>query len=85
MPSTLHIIRRPDDAKALECIKAQANDGALSLLLMQEGIHTKPPSGVKAYILTDTPDNAGIQSDMRTIAYDEMVKLLFEHDTVVVW
>jgi hypothetical protein len=85
MSSTLHIIRKLDDAKALECIKAQANDGTISLLLMQEGIHTKPPSGVKTYLLTDTQDNADIQPDMHPTYYDEMVKLLFEHDTVVVW
>ena len=85
MESTLHIIRTPDDAKALECITAQANDSTLSLLLMQEGIHTKPPSGLKTYILNDDMDKADTQADIHPISYDEMVKLLFAHESVVVW
>ena len=85
MSRILHIIRTSDDAKALECIIAQAKDWSISLLLMQEGVHTKPPSGVKTYILNNDAGNADTQADTHPITYDEMVKLLFTHDSVVVW
>ena len=85
MPSVLHIVRKSNDTKALECVKAQAKDETATLLLMQEGIHTKPPLGIEMYLLTDNPEKVDIQSDIQPIGYDDMLKLLFRHDTVVVW
>jgi hypothetical protein len=85
MPSALHIIRKSNDTKALECIKAQAKDETVTLLLMQEAIYTKPPLGIEMYLLTDDPGKTDIQSGIQPISYDDMLKLLFTHDTVVVW
>ena len=85
MSRTLHIVRNSDDTKAFECIEAQANDGTLSLLLIQGGIHTKPPLGLKTYLLTDDSEIADIQSDIQPISYDDMLKLLFAHQSVIVW
>ena len=85
MPSTMHIIRTAHDGKALKCIRAQAEEGNASLLLIGEGVQTTPPQGTKTYVLREGSDDAPTEGEPHPVSYDELVTLLFEYDTVVVW
>ncbi|MFQ6092588.1 MAG: hypothetical protein ACE5OR_07900 [bacterium] len=85
MAGTLHIVRKAEDTKAFECIKAQAEEDLLSLLLLQEGVRARPSLGAKTFLLREDADMSQIPPDVHPIGYDETVQLLLDHDSVVVW
>ena len=55
------------------------------LILIQDAVLLDPPEGVKAYVLGEDADRAGVRTDLERIDYPAMVDLIFESDSVITW
>ena len=74
---TLHVLRNPNDKEAQGII---ADDENSSTLLIQDGVYAETE---KAHKCKDDLDARGLSGD--GLEYNEIVKLIAEHDKVIVW
>jgi sulfur transfer complex TusBCD TusB component (DsrH family) len=78
----LHIIRNPYDTTPIEIAKSQGTEHDVALLLMHDAVYMDP--GMKAYACRDDADARGITVH-ECVAYDRIIKMIFEYDRVVSW
>ncbi|MBI5166845.1 MAG: hypothetical protein HY998_03755 [candidate division NC10 bacterium] len=81
----LHIIRDPREQLALEVARYQADSREVSLLLIQDGVLADLMLDLPVYALTDDMEARGIQGRYLLVSYPEVVRLIFEHDKVIIW
>jgi hypothetical protein len=75
----LHLLRRPPDPLALEVISEQGRRHDLCVVALHPDAGDVPRlQGVDLLMLQED------QRD-RTIGFDELVRLIFEHDKVFCW
>ena len=74
---TLHVLRNPDDKKAWDIA---ANDEGSSVLLIHDGVYAEIEN---AYKCKDDLGARDLPGD--GLAYNDIVKLIVEHDKVIVW
>jgi hypothetical protein len=80
----LHVLRSPEDERALTTARAHARDHETSLLLLHDAAKARPP-GFPGVVYVCVEDGDTLDNRYRPIDYDEIVRLLFSHDRVVVW
>ena len=73
----LHVLRNPNDKEAREII---ANDENSSTLLIQDGVYAKIEN---AKACRDDLNARNLPGEGLT--YNDVVKLITEHDKVIVW
>lgn len=80
----LHLLRSPGDERALATARTHARHHETALLLLHEAVHARVHDfpGVVYACVEDAP---GEETPYRAVDCDEVVRLLFEHDRVVVW
>ncbi len=86
MPHVLHLLKDPENAAALEVIRAQAADpGArLTVVLMHEAVGLSAPLPGRVYRLRD--DHRGLPaSGPDVIGPAELLDLIFAADSIVSW
>lgn len=83
----LHMIRRSDDAYPLEMMALQAAEGQqITLLLLHDAVLKPPaPSGVAVVACKEDAAARGAPATVPRVGYDDMVRLIFEHDSVINW
>jgi sulfur transfer complex TusBCD TusB component (DsrH family) len=86
MKKILHIIKNPDDPHAVEVIASQRKDKEISVLLLQDAVRLEPslPDGC-LFVLEEDAAERGITPKSKTIGYDEMLEMILNADSVVVW
>ena len=83
---TLHIIRDPSEQLALELARHGSAHDSVSLLLIQDAVLARPVlDGVAVYTLAEDVDARGIKDQRAEVDYDGAVRLMVNHDKVVVW
>jgi sulfur transfer complex TusBCD TusB component (DsrH family) len=81
----LHLVRRPDDAYAMEMIAAQLPDHDVSVAFLQDGVY-RPTAPVETrYVVEEDCVARGVEPDAQTITHEQLVDLIFESDRVVTW
>jgi len=83
---TLHVIRDPNERLALELAERESERDTVSLLLIQDGVLARPLSErVTLYVLADTTRACGVADQSVVVDDNGAVRLIAEHDRVVVW
>lgn len=82
----LHLLRSPDDARALATARAQHDQGhQVSLLLLHDAVFLSPDFPGLVYAAEEDAQARGCQGNHAVLSYDEIVRLIFEHDRVISW
>ncbi|HLC43211.1 MAG TPA: DsrH/TusB family sulfur metabolism protein [Methylomirabilota bacterium] len=83
---SLHVIRDPNERLGLEIASRESGQGRVSLLLIQDAVLTRLTlDGLAVYALADDLEARGVKGHARSVDYDEAVRLMVDHDKVVVW
>ncbi|MHB0869814.1 MAG: DsrH/TusB family sulfur relay protein [Chloroflexota bacterium] len=82
----LHLLRSPEDERALATALSHAAEHPTSLLLLQDAVLARV-DGFPGPVYASAEDVAarGKGGDYREIDYDAIVALIFEHDGVIGW
>lgn len=80
---TLHIIRDPRETLAIELATHQPEEAAL--LLVQDGVFLRLAFPGRIHALADDLAARNLTAPYEPVDYEGAVKLIFEHDKVVVW
>jgi len=81
-----HVIRTLPDALPLELARRQQADHEVSLLLVQDGVFASPTVGATpVYALKADLEARGLPAGPTAVDYDEAIRLMAEHDRVIVW
>ena len=82
----LHLIRTPHETLARDLAGHQQAAHEVSVLLLQDGVFGSPAVGsLPVYTLRADLEARGLPAGPRAIDYDGAVRLIAEHDRVVVW
>lgn len=81
----LHIIRRGEDPIVSEAIDHDRSIGEVSILLIQDGVLFKVEGDGQVFASINDVVARGVSVPYRLIDYQEMCRLIVEHDRVVVW
>ncbi len=82
----LHVLRDPNDRLAVEVARQQGETNQIALLLIQDGVLARPdlPSA-KVYALAHDLEASGVTGAGEPLDYGDVVRLIVEHDKVIVW
>jgi sulfur relay protein TusB/DsrH len=84
--TTLHVIRGPNERLALEIAGHQSKRESVSLLLIQDAVLSRPAlDGATIYALSDDLEARGVKGRGVAVDYDGVIRLIAEHDRVIVW
>lgn len=82
----LHIIRHIRDDRALGIAQAQRRGGhQVTLLLLHDAVLSRVQHGGEVLACEDDVLARGGRTGLETVNYDEMARMIFEHDQVVSW
>ncbi len=81
----LHIVRRPSDHRALAVARAQAQQHAVTLLLLQDAVRESVAFAGPVYACRGDLAARATASPHPALGYDEIVALLFAHERVITW
>jgi hypothetical protein len=83
----LHIVKDPENATALDAIRAQAADPGvqLSIVLMHDAVRLAAPLPGRVYRLQDGHPGLPDASGPGVIGPAELLDLVFAADSVVTW
>ena len=81
----LHILKEASDVYPIKLIQTQASSSDLSVILIQNATDLEPEKldGKIAVLLDDLSPSH--QSPYPKIHYKEMLEMIFESDSVVIW
>lgn len=82
---SLHIIRRADDRLAMEAIRSEARQSAVTVLLLQDGVLSKEDFPKETYAGEEDLAARGIESRHPAVDYSAIARLIAGHDRVVTW
>jgi len=84
---TLHILRERNDPLALKAITTATNaaDGEAGVLLLHDSVLSSLPEGIQVYACKDDVEARGVPVPHQKLGYTEIVKLLFQYDSVITW
>lgn len=83
----LHIMRERNDPLALKAVMEAGRGGTeeVGVLLLHDSVLSALPEGVSAYACKDDVEARGIGAPHPTLDYGEMVRLIFQYDSVITW
>ncbi len=82
----LHILRKRNDAEALEIAARQRDQGhEVSILLAHDGVLSDRLGDFTAFACKDDVLARGIQPAAQVLDYDAIIRLIFENDSSVTW
>jgi hypothetical protein len=82
---TLYIVRRTSSLNDPFLIPGQAADKEVSSILLIQNAVLQPPLGRdRVYALTDGTASSPVPSSVASVSYQDMVRMIFESDTVTV-
>ena len=82
----LHILRDPHDRLAVEVAGQQEERCEVAILLIQDGVLARPDvPGATVYALDRDVDGRGVKGAGEPVDYGGAVRLIAEHDKVIVW
>ncbi len=83
----LHVLRTIGDRLPVELARSQEGHHEVSLLLVQDGVWASHALGsnLRAYALRADLEARGLPAGPSTVDYDDAIRLMAEHDRVVVW
>jgi sulfur relay protein TusB/DsrH len=79
---TLHILRKTNDPIAFEAIRS---DPQAAVLLIQDGVLAKGSFPVETYACREDLVARGLRERHRIVDYNEIARLIVEHDRVITW
>lgn len=86
---TLHVLRRRNDRLAEAAICSEFTSGgegySASVLLIQDAVLGSPAVPVPVYVNAQDLQARGVTRPYEIIDYDEICKMILEHDRTVVW
>ena len=89
MPSELgilHLVRRIGDGEALAVARDQQAAGhRVTLLLLQDAVLDQPDFSGTVVACGEDSQARGGRCPYPSVSYDEIVRLIFEHQRVVSW
>ncbi len=82
----LHVIRTPLDGLPVELACHQQGTHEVGVLLVQDGVYADPAAGqVPVYTLRADVEARGLAARPMAVDYDGAIRLMAEHDRVIVW
>lgn len=81
----MHLLRRPDDARAIATARDQQAEHAVSLVLLPPHASTAVDFEGPVYVLGDRQGRDSGEPGMAKIGYDELVALVCAHERVIAW
>lgn len=91
MKPILHIVKSPDDSKAIEMIKNQAKDNAygVAMIFMERGVSVPVIENVRTYLLVENIEDKtatpGTLPSIELIDYKGLLNLIFSVESITVW
>lgn len=79
---TLHILRKTIDPLAFDAIRT---DPQAAVLLIQDAVLAKGSFPAETYACREDLDARGIEGAFRPVDYNEIARLIGEHDRVITW
>lgn len=83
--SILHLLRNPDDTRALETARAHAREHEVTLILLQDAVYLGPVSGVRTLACAADRAARPAAPACEEVDYDGIVRLIASHDRVISW
>lgn len=81
----LHVIRRPEDRRALDSAKAHFVDHEVTLLLLHDAVLDAIEFPGRIYAARDDLAARGWRRDYSPLSYEGIVALIFANDRVISW
>ncbi|GEM_PF-1507513 len=82
----LHVVRHLDDAEALAVARAQQTAGhQVTLLLLQDAVLDRPDFAGPILACAEDNQARGSRSPYPAVSYEDIVRLVFEHQRVISW
>jgi len=83
----LHVIRTLGDELPMEVARHSRGGDKASMLLLQDAVLTSEAAGdaTPAYALRADLEARGLPAGPSAVDYDDAIRLMAEHDRVVVW
>ena len=82
----LHVLRSGPDRLPLDLARHQRDAHTVTVLLVQDAVSTPPPERPGAiYALKADLEARGLAVGQAAVDYDEAIRLMAEHDRVIVW
>jgi len=83
----LHVLRTIGDRLPVELARSQEGHHEVSLLLVQDAVWVSHAhgSGLPAYVLRADLEARGLPAGPSAVDYDDAIRLMAEHDRVIVW
>lgn len=83
----LHIIRERNDPLALRAIMEPVSEEIVEVgvLLLHDSVLSTLPDGIKVYACRDDVEARGIKVLYSTLDYGEIIKLIFDYESVITW
>lgn len=85
---TLHIIKKTEDAMAWDTVLRQREKAAdtVAVLLLHDAVFTPcPGEGAGIFACRDDVAARGVKTSAALVGYEEVVRLIFDADSVVCW
>lgn len=79
---TLHILRKTTDPFAFEAIQS---DPQAAVLLIQDAVLIKGSFPAETYACHEDLAARGIERPFRVVDYNDIARLIAEHDRVITW
>lgn len=81
----LHVIRKPSETLGLEVARCQGEAHQVTVLLIQDGVLSRPDPSALVYALGDDLEARGLKAVRTSTDYEGAVRLMTESDKVIVW
>lgn len=82
----LHVLRDPHDRLAVEVARQQEERCGVAILLIGDGVLAHPDvPGAMVYAVARDLEARGVKGTGETVDYDGAVRLIADHDKVIVW
>ncbi|MAF12312.1 hypothetical protein CMK11_17840 [Candidatus Poribacteria bacterium] len=81
----LHIVRRPDDAYAMEMIAAQDSSHDLRVAFIQDGVFRPTAPTATRYVVEEDCVARGVEAAAESVTHEQLVDLIFDSDRVISW
>ena len=81
----LHIIKNVNEKRGLEIAKIQSKSNEVGILLIHDGVYAKLDKNLKTYACLKDVEARNISVNYELVDYNDIVKLIFEYEKVIVW
>ncbi len=81
----LHMIREIEDRRALDTARAHSAEHQVTLVLLQDAVLGRFPWDGEIYACREDVEARGVKAEAKEVEYQELIRMIFGHDRVIMW